>query len=68
MQSKKLGEQTYIFSHPLPILSTGSVVGKKEGAGPLGSSFDEIIADPLYGEKVGNWANRRWSGGRWTWL
>jgi stage V sporulation protein AD len=49
--SKKLGKQTYVFSRPLPILSTASVVGRKEGEGPLGEYFDEVITDPLFGEK-----------------
>lgn len=51
MKEKKVGKQTYLFNQPLPILSTAGVVGKKEGEGPLGTYFDEVINDPLYGEK-----------------
>ncbi|MGI6128811.1 MAG: stage V sporulation protein AD [bacterium] len=51
MSQKKVGRQTYFFSRPLPIIGTAAVVGNKEGEGPLGTYFDEIIADPLYGEK-----------------
>jgi stage V sporulation protein AD len=51
LRQKKVGKQTYLFSRPLPVLSSASVMGRKEGMGPLGSYFDEIINDPLYGEK-----------------
>ena len=51
MKQKKVGKQTYVFSRPLTILGLATVVGKKEGEGPLGQHFDEIISDPLYGEK-----------------
>jgi stage V sporulation protein AD len=51
LNPKKVGKQTYLFSRPLPILSSAAVVGKKEGDGPLGNYFDEIVLDPLYGER-----------------
>lgn len=35
----------------MPVLSAAAVVGEKEGKGPLGAFFDEVITDPLYGEK-----------------
>ncbi|MDK2881951.1 MAG: stage sporulation protein [Bacillota bacterium] len=50
-RSKKVGRQTFMFSRPLPIISTGTVVGKKEGEGPLGEYFDQVVTDPLFGEK-----------------
>lgn len=37
-------------SHPF-ILSAASVVGKKEGEGPLGGFFDEVEQDPMFGGK-----------------
>ncbi|HKM40233.1 MAG TPA: stage V sporulation protein AD, partial [bacterium] len=46
MKQKKVGKQTYVFSRPLTILGLATVVGKKEGEGPLGQHFDEIISDP----------------------
>lgn len=51
-RSKKVGQQTFMFSRPLPILSTASIVGQKEGEGPLGQCFDQVINDPLFGEKT----------------
>lgn len=50
-RSKKVGQQTFTFSRPLPIISTATVVGKKEGEGPLGEYFDQVVTDPLFGEK-----------------
>ena len=50
-QSKMVGKQSIIFSNPPCILSAASIVGKKEGEGPLGSLFDEIEEDPLAGKK-----------------
>ena len=47
------GEQSICFEQPVPILSSASVVGKKEGEGPLGSCFDRIQEDPTFGED--NW-------------
>ncbi|KJS22498.1 MAG: stage V sporulation protein AD [Clostridiaceae bacterium BRH_c20a] len=51
MQSKKIGKQTINYLHPVSIVSFASIVGPKEGQGPLGSSFDYILADNLDGEK-----------------
>ncbi|MDK2856089.1 MAG: stage sporulation protein [Bacillota bacterium] len=50
-RSKKVGQQTFMFSRPLPIIGTATVVGKKEGEGPLGEYFDQVVTDPLFGEK-----------------
>lgn len=47
----KKGKQSYIFDIPPTIISTSSVVGKRESEGPLGSYFDEMLDDDLYGEK-----------------
>lgn len=48
--SKKLGSQTYRLENPPVILSTASMVGPKEGEGPLGLYYDLVINDSLYGE------------------
>lgn len=51
--SQMVGEQSIGFQQPVHILSGASVVGKKEGEGPLGSCFDKINHDPTFGED--NW-------------
>lgn len=52
MSEKKLGVQSIKFQNPPLILSTSSVVGKKEGEGPLGKNFDLVLDDDLYGEST----------------
>ena len=41
------------FPEGVCIVETASVVGKKEGEGPMGQWFDEIEQDPMFGQK--NW-------------
>ena len=48
---KKLGNQSYKMSHPVNILSTASIVGPKEKAGPLHQYFDQCLEDEFWGEK-----------------
>ncbi len=50
MGLKKVG-QTLIFANPPSVVSTGSVVGPREGAGPLSGWFDVIKPDRLLGQK-----------------
>ena len=50
MAIKKLGKQTVQFKNPPTIISTATIVGPKEGEGPLRSYFDMILKDDLYGE------------------
>lgn len=50
--SKICGKQSILFEHPPVILAGASVVGKKEGEGPLGSFFDQIEEDPMFGENT----------------
>lgn len=52
MAQKKLGKQTVKFIDPPSILSTYSIVGVKEGAGPLSEYFDIILEDDLWGEST----------------
>ncbi|MDF2586614.1 MAG: stage sporulation protein [Anaerocolumna sp.] len=47
--SKIVGKQSIIFTNPPEILSGSSVAGKKEGEGPLGSFFDQVEEDPMFG-------------------
>ncbi len=49
---KKTGKQTVHFSSPPSIAAFASVVGDKEGQGPLGKYFDSISDDEFFGEKT----------------
>ena len=51
MENKRLGRQTLAFAASPGILSYASVVGKKEGEGPLGDQFDQICPDTRMGQK-----------------
>lgn len=46
------GKQTVELSNPPSITSAASIVGPKEGEGPLRLYFDEIIEDEMWGEKT----------------
>ena len=48
-----LGKQSMVPEEPVYIQGWGSVVGKKEGEGPMGACFDEIEEDPVLGAE--NW-------------
>lgn len=50
MAQKKLGKQTIKFNNPPSIIGNGTVVGQKEGEGPLKDYFDIIMPDDLWGE------------------
>lgn len=50
MKSKRIGTQTVKLSQPVVIAGTSSVVGPKEGEGPLGNLFDKVAQEALYGE------------------
>lgn len=45
-----VGEQSVIFPRDVYVASSASVVGKKEGEGPLGEAFDMICDDDKFGE------------------
>lgn len=51
MSTKKIGKQTVRFDTPPSITATASIVGSKEGEGPLAKYFDTILTDDTYGEK-----------------
>jgi len=51
MTYKKIGKQTINFTIPIAISSYTSVVGPKEGKGPLGSGFDYVLNDNIDGQK-----------------
>jgi len=44
-----IGKQSIEFQNDVFILGGGSIVGKKEGDGPLGNCFDQIEEDPMIG-------------------
>lgn len=48
--NKRVGEQTVKLENPPKIISTYSIVGPKEGEGPLSVYFDQILSDDTYGE------------------
>lgn len=48
--NNRLGCQTIFFSNPPTILNTASIVGIKEGEGPLAKDFDTILTDDKFGE------------------
>lgn len=50
MNDVKLVGQTWIFNKPPYVTSSGTVVGKNEGEGPLGKYFDIIHQDNWLGE------------------
>ncbi len=51
MAHKRLGKQTVKLQNPPSIIATSSIVGPKEGEGPLKNFFDQIIQDDLWGEE-----------------
>ncbi len=52
MAEKRLGTQTIKLSSPPSIISAYSIVGPKEGEGPLGKYFDTIVDDEFWGEQT----------------
>lgn len=52
MIKNKQGNQTIAFSNGPVILSAASVVGTKEGKGPLRQWFDTALEDDTFGEKT----------------
>ena len=49
MSGQLRGKQSIELSGPVRILSGASVVGSKEGEGPLGEFFDAVGEDPMFG-------------------
>lgn len=50
MAIKKIGSQTVKFENPPSIISTYTIVGPKEGEGPLKTYFDKILEDDMWGQ------------------
>lgn len=49
---KKVGGQTVKLEHPPRIISAFSIVGPKEGEGPLKEYFDEVLSDETCGKET----------------
>lgn len=47
---KMKGKQSIELDRAVYINSSASVVGQKEGDGPLGDRFDEVCPDPMFGQ------------------
>lgn len=50
--AKSLGTQTIVIEKQPIIIAGAAIVGKKEGDGPLGRYFDDIVDDEYAGEKT----------------
>ena len=48
----QLGKQSLSFEKPPYIISSASIVGTKEGEGPLGSCFDVVGSDDKFGQET----------------
>lgn len=51
MATNRIGKQTLIFPSKPCVISQASIVGDKEGAGPLAGRFDMVLEDDTWGEK-----------------
>ena len=47
----RIGGQTFLYDNPPEIVAHHSIVGPKEGKGPLAGTFDEVLDDDLLGQK-----------------
>ena len=59
MKNNRLGHSTIVFKNKPRIVSTYSLVGKKEGDGPFKNYFDQILDDDLCGQKSYEQAERK---------
>lgn len=48
--AKKISRNTFVMDNPPSIYSYASVVGQKEGEGPLNNCFDEVENDAYFGK------------------
>lgn len=49
--TQQVGDQSLAFCEAPFILESSSIVGTKEGEGPLGANFDEVAEDDYFGER-----------------
>ena len=52
MANKRIGVNSINFDKGPVILAAASIVGEKEGQGPLGRLFDHVETDPKFGKKT----------------
>lgn len=52
LESVQAGKQSISFKQPVYIKESASIVGKKEGEGPLGELFDVVLQDDMNGCKT----------------
>lgn len=50
--AKRISRSTFIMDAPPSIHSYAAIVGRKEGAGPLGKYFDEVYEDVYFGQQT----------------
>ncbi len=50
--SQMRGKSSIVFEKAPYLLGWSSIVAQKEGEGPLGDLFDEVIEDPFFGEET----------------
>ena len=50
MNDQTAGKQSIRFTSPPVIISEASIVGEKEGEGPLNAFYDQIETDPTFGQ------------------
>ena len=48
----QVGKQSLAFAEAPYIISSASIVGKKEGEGPLGNRFDVVGEDDKFGQNT----------------
>lgn len=56
---KKNGMQTVWFQNPPVVLAGASIAGSREGEGPLGKTFDQVVQDAYCGENTWEKAEQR---------
>lgn len=56
---RKVGKQTIVFSEPVGIIGSYSIVGEKEGLGNFKDYFDYVLKDDTFGEKTYELAERK---------
>ena len=49
----RLGEQTIKLDNPPTITDVASIVGPKEGQGPLAKYFDQCLEDEFWAKNLG---------------
>ncbi len=59
MAKFKRGKQSFILSPQPVIVNWASVVGKKEGEGPLAKTFDMVCKDTYFGQKTWEQGEKR---------